>query len=214
MSEPAGNPLVAFTEELVDFARGERRGIRNPFVMVPVEPEIERRVTHRLERWAATPGDDGRLRGWDDRTGSGDTAVSVTSVRLDALMPNTTAFETSTDLGPLDRVETEAVEETLEENLAPELVERLIEDHISTGEVLNDRSSVLVLLNLGSLYPFTRASELLDELDKKNVSTTVGIPFPGSVVGGRLSFFDEHARHYYPAHRISNKVTEGYMKDV
>ncbi len=212
MSTASGNPLVEFTKELVDFARGERRGIRNPFVMVPVEPQIEHRVTKRLETWATTP--DGRLADWEAVTDTGGATVSVTPVRLDALMPQTTAFETSVDLGPLDRVETAAVEDTLERNLASELVDALIADYIDDGTVTNDRSSVLVLLNLGSLYPFTRASELLDELDRKNVSATVGIPFPGSVIGGRLSFFNERARHYYPAHRIGNKVTEGYMTNV
>lgn len=212
MSETTKNPLVAFTDELIDFARGERRGIRNPFVMVPVEPRIEHRVTNRLEAWASAP--EGRLADWEDVTDTSDTAVRITSVRLDALLPQTTAFETSIDLGALERVETAAVEDTLERNLAAELVETLISEHISGGSVTNDRSSVLVLLGLGSLYPFTRASELLDELDRKNVNTTVGIPFPGSVVGGRLSFFNERARHYYPAHRIGNKVTEGYMTDV
>lgn len=212
MSKTAKNPLGEFSKELVDFARGERRGIRNPFVMVPVEPDIEHRVTNRLETWATTP--DGTLADWEGVTDTGGSPVSVTPVRLDALMPQTTAFETSVDLGPLNRVETAAVEDTLERNLATELVDALIADYIDGGVVTNDRSSVLVLLNLGSLYPFTRASELLDELDRKNVSTTVGIPFPGSVIGGRLSFFNERARHYYPAHRIGNKVTEGYMTDV
>lgn len=212
MSQTKKNPLKEFTKELVDFARGERRGIRNPFVMVPVEPKIEHRLTKRLETWATTP--DGNLETWEGVTDTGGADVTVTSVRLDALMPETTAFETSIDLGGLDRVETSAVEDTLERNLASELVEALIEKYIQNGAVENDRSSVLVLLNLGSLYPFTRASELLDELDRKNVNTTVGIPFPGSVVGGRLSFFNEHARHYYPAHRIGQKVTAGYMTDV
>jgi hypothetical protein len=212
MSKPATNPLVQFATELVDFARGERRGIRNPFVMVPVEPEIEHQVTNRLEAWATTP--DGALANWEDATDTDGNAVSVTPVRLDALLPETTAFETTVDLGPLERVETAAVEDTLKRNLASELVDGLIADYIEDGRVTNDRSSVLVLLKLGSLYPFTRASELLDELDRKNVNTTVGIPFPGSVTGGRLSFFDERARHYYPAHRIGNKVTAGYLTDV
>jgi len=212
MSQQNKNPLVKFTTELVDFARGERRGIRNPFVMVPVEPQIEHHLTKRLETWASAP--DGNLESWEDVTDTKGADVTVTSVRLDALMPETTAFETSIDLGPLDRVDTEAVEDTLERNLAGELVDALIENQIKHGTVKNDRSSVLVLLNLGSLYPFTRASELLDELDRKNVNTTVGIPFPGSVVGGRLSFFNEHARHYYPAHRIGEKVNAGYMNDV
>lgn len=212
MSAPGGNPMVEFTTELVDFARGERRGIRNPFVMVPVEPVIEKRVTHRLEQWAGSSG--GRLADWEDVADTDGTPVTVTSVRLDELLPKTKAFQTSTELGPLDRVTTESVEGTLKRNLASEIVDQLIAEYIRDAGILNERVSVLLLLNLGSLYPFTRASELLDELDRKNVHTTVGIPFPGSVIGGRLSFFNESARHYYPAHRIDQQVTEGYMTDV
>lgn len=212
MSAPAGNPIVDFTTELVDFARGERRGIRNPFVMVPVEPAIEKRVTHRLEQWAGSP--DGRLADWEDIEDTDGTPVTVTSVRLDELMPETKAFQTSTELGPLDRVTTDSVAGTLQRNLASEIVDKLIAEYIRDQGILNDRVTVLLLLNLGSLYPFTRASELLDELDRKNLHTTVGIPFPGSVIGGRLSFFNESARHYYPAHRIDQQVTEGYMTDV
>lgn len=213
MSQRQENPLKKFTKELVDFARGERRGIRNPFVMVPVEPPIEHRLTKRLETWATTP-EEGKLDNWENITDTTGGDVTVTTVRLDGLLPETEAFETSIDLGSLERVETAAVEDTLQRNLAGELVDGLIAECIQSGAVENDRSSVLVLLNLGSLYPFTRASELLDELDRKNVNTTVGIPFPGSVVGGRLSFFNEQARHYYPAHRIGNKVKAGYIDDV
>jgi len=213
MSTTDGNPLAKFTTELVDFARGERRGIRNPFVMVPVEPHIEKQVVNRLEDWAA-PGDDGRLEAWHDVTDSQGTSVTVTSVRLDGLLPETKAFETSTDLGPLEAVSSGAVKDTLERNLAAELVETLIEAHLGADGVANTQSSVLVLLGLGGLYPFTRASELLNELDRRNVKTTVGIPFPGSVFGGRLSFFNEDARHYYPAHRIETKIVEGVLTDV
>ncbi|WP_276275251.1 BREX protein BrxB domain-containing protein [Haladaptatus sp. QDMS2] len=207
------NPLIKFTTELVDFARGERRGIRNPFVMVPVDPPIEKRVTEILERW--TVGEEGhRLADWKGVTsGSGD-PITVTGVRLDELLPETTAFQTCRDLGPLPNVSTRSVEETLEGNLATELIDLLINTYIHEGGIENDQSSVLVLLNLGSLYPFTRASELLDELDRRNVTTTVGIPFPGSVIGGRLSFYNEDARHYYPAHRINQQIEEGYLTDV
>jgi hypothetical protein len=111
-------------------------------------------------------------------------------------------------------VNTDSVEGTLSRNLATEIVDEVIQNHIRRPGILNERVSIIVLLNLGSLYPFTRASELLDELDRKNVNTTVGIPFPGSVIGGRLSFFNEKARHYYPAHRVDEQVTEGYMTDV
>lgn len=212
MSQSNENPMIKFSRELVDFARGERRGIRNPFVMVPVQPRIENRVTRRLEQWTNTP--DGRLADWESATDADGTQVTATSIRLDELFPQTTAFQTSAELGPLDHVSTDSVEGTLKRNLGSELIDQLIEEYIRSGQVYNDRTSILVLLNLGSLYPFTRASELLDELDRKSVNTTVGIPFPGSVIGGRLSFFDENARHYYPAHRVGEKATEGYMTDV
>jgi hypothetical protein len=84
MSSHGGNPLVEFTTELVDFARGERRGIRNPFVMVPVEPAIENRVTRRLEHWAMST--DGRLAEWDGTTDNDDRPITVTAVRLDQLL--------------------------------------------------------------------------------------------------------------------------------
>jgi len=213
MSAQQGNPLARFTQELIDFARGERRGIRNPFVMVPVDPPIEKQVVTRLEEWT-TPGDVGILAEWEDVTDGRGTPVTVTSVRLDGLLSETTAFRTSTDLGPLETVSSESVEQTLQRNLASELVSKLIKAYLGDGGVANNQTSVLVLLGLGGLYPFTRASELLDELDRRNVNTTVGIPFPGSVIGGRLSFFNEDARHYYPAHRIDDQIVEGVLTDV
>ncbi|WP_254821927.1 BREX protein BrxB domain-containing protein [Haloglomus halophilum] len=213
MSAPSGNPLARFTQELVDFAGGERRGIRNPFVMVPVDPPIERRVITRLERWAAH-GEPGRLADWEAVTDASGTPITVTSVRLDGLLPDTSVFGTCTDLGPLDSVDTEAVERTLQRNLASELVSELISTELGANGVVNEQTSVLVLLGLGGLYPFTRASELLDALDRRNVNTTVGIPFPGSVIGGRLSFFNEDARHYYPAHRIDEQIVAGVLTDV
>lgn len=213
MSTQKGNPLAQFTEQLIDFARGERRGIRNPFVMVPVDPPIEKQVVTKLEQWA-TPGDGGTLADWEDETDGRGTPITVTSVRLDGLLPETTAFRTCTDLGPLNTVSDEAVERTLQRNLAEELVVEIIDTHLGDEGVANEQTSVLILLGLGGLYPFTRASELLDELDRRNVNATVGIPFPGSVIGGRLSFFNEDARHYYPAHRIDDKVVEGVLTDV
>jgi hypothetical protein len=207
------NPLVDFTTDLIDFARGDRRGIRNPFVMVPVEPAIERRVSTILDAWAAQRGGE-RLAAWDNAVDTDGLPVTVTAVRLDALLPETTAFQTSTDLGPLERVDTESVQGTLQRNLASELIEQVIDETLRANDLANEQRSVLLLLNLGCVYPFSRASELLDELDRRNVKTTVGIPFPGSVIGGRLSFFNEDARHYYPAHRIDQQITEGFLTDV
>lgn len=212
MSIQSGNPLIQFSKQLIEFARGERRGIRNPFVMVPVDPAIEHLVTRRLEQWIDAP--DGRLEDWEDARDRDGRSVTATAVRLDAMFPQTTAFQTCTDLGPIGRVDHEAVQSTLDRNLATELVDLIIDEYLDDAGIMNDRISILLLLNLGSLYPFTRASELLDELDRKNVSTTVGMPFPGSVIGGRLSFFNEEARHYYPAHRVNRQISEGFLTDV
>lgn len=203
------NPLKNFTQELVDFAGGERRGIRNPFVMVPVEPSVEHRVSERLIRWADADQPDA-LTNWQGVEDQAGNELTVECVRLDHLMPETRVFETVLDMGPTDGMSTDAVEQTLETNLAEELIETLLKDHL-TG--VNEQHNVLLLVNLGSLYPFTRATELLDELDRRNVNTTTGIPFPGDIFGGKLSFFNEDARHYYPAHRIETQITGGYLND-
>ncbi|XVH33749.1 BREX protein BrxB domain-containing protein (plasmid) [Haloferacaceae archaeon DSL9] len=203
------NPLKRFTKELVDFASGERRGIRNPFVMVPVEPSVEHRVTERLIRWADSETPD-TLTNWVDVEDQAGNELKVECVRLDHLMPETHVFETTLDLGPLERTTTKAVTETLETSLADELIGKLVDEQLK-GE--NAQQHILLLLNLGSLYPFTRASELLDEMDRRNVNSTIGIPFPGRIRGGKLSFFNEDARHYYPAHRIDEKITEVYLDD-
>ena len=203
------NPLKNFTQELVDFAGGERRGIRNPFVMVPVEPSVEHRVSERLIRWADADQPDA-LTNWQGVEDQAGNELTVECVRLDHLMPETRVFETVLDMGPTDGMSTDAVEQTLETNLAEELIETLLRDHL-TG--VNEQHNVLLLVNLGSLYPFTRATELLDELDRRNVNTTTGIPFPGDIFGGKLSFFNEDARHYYPAHRIETQITGGYLND-
>ena len=203
------NPLKNFTKELVDFARGERRGIRNPFVIVPVEPSVEHRVSEALKRWADADQPDA-LTNWEGVEDQAGNELSVECVRLDHLMPETRVFETVLDLGPTEGMSTDAIEQTLETNLAEELIGALLSDHL-TG--VNEQHNVLLLVNLGSLYPFTRATELLDELDRRNVNTTTGIPFPGDIFGGKLSFFNEDARHYYPAHRIETQITGGYLND-
>lgn len=203
------NPLKNFTRELVDFASGERRGIRNPFVMVPVEPSVEHRVTEQLIKWADSDRPD-TLTDWSGVEDQAGNELTVECVRLDHLMPETRVFETVLDLGPIERTTSDSVAETLQTSMAEELIETLVNDQL---EGQNAQQNILLLGNLGSLYPFTRASELLDELDRRNVKTTIGIPFPGSIIGGKLSFFDEDARHYYPAHRIDTQITGGYLDD-
>lgn len=183
------SPLDAFAERLARFAGGQR-GIRNPFVIMPVAPECEQAVTRWLRDWAANP-----------TALPSDATVQV--VRLPHVLAETNVFQLLIDLGA--RIDPDTVEETMQGTLAEEMVDVIIDRLEAPGR----QSHVVVLLGLGSLYPFARSSELLDELDRRNVKSTVGIPFPGNVVGGKLSFFGEESRAYYPAHRIDERVERG-----
>ncbi|ACV12079.1 conserved hypothetical protein [Halorhabdus utahensis DSM 12940] len=188
-------PLHDFTERLARFADG-RRGIRNPFVIVPVQPKYERRVADRLVEWA----DDAH----DTEGFPADGTVQV--LRLDELLVETDVFDLAVDLG--EEADPATIEDTMQDRLAEELVEVMVEE-ISAPD---QQRHVVILTHLGSLYPFTRASELLDELDRRNVQSTIGIPFPGDIVGGKLSFFGEESRNYYPAHQIDGRIEEVHLQ--
>lgn len=192
------SPYLAFKEKLCTFAAGQA-GIRNPFVIAAVDPSVEHLVADRLSAWS---------RGADEAPVIED-GVSVQPIWLDELLPKTKVYNLSVALGG----ETTAgrIEETMQDRLAEELVEEMIANEID-DEQLQTQHHVVLLLNLGSLYPFTRASELLDELDRRNVRSTIGIPFPGDVVGGKLSFFGGDSRHYYPAHQIDGQIREVHLQ--
>jgi len=191
-------PLADFQERLIAFATGQKRGIRNPFVMVPVDPPAEQTTASRLQKWA-----------------DGETPVPVEPVYLDRVMPRTDVFQTVLGLpstfyqnGNGDD-QTDLEEDTLRDNLATEMVDEIISAHEAACE---RTEQVLLLLHLGALYPFARSSELLDEMDRRRVRATVGIPFPGEIIGGKLSFFGERAQHYYPAHRIDDRITMDHLQ--
>jgi hypothetical protein len=200
MSQGSSSPYREFKEKLSTFAQGQH-GIRNPFVIAAVEPAVEHRVADRLETWS-----DGRMESPEIPD-----AVTVQPIWLDEILPQTDVYKLLVDLGdPLadldgDTSPGERIEGTMQDQLAEELVQQMVEHELSE-EQLETQSHVVLLLNLGSLYPFTRASELLDELDRRNVKSTIGIPFPGDVVGGKLSFFGGESRHYYPAHQIDGQI--------
>jgi hypothetical protein len=185
----SNRPLHEFKERLARFAEG-RRGIRNPFVIVPVQPKYERRVADRLVEWADNPHE---TEGFPE-----DGTLQV--LRLDELFVETDVFDLAVDLG--DRSQPATIEDTMQDRLAEELVGVMVEEIAAPDQ----QRHVVVLTHLGSLYPFTRASELLDELDRRNVQSTIGIPFPGDIVGGKLSFFGEESRNYYPAHQIEGRI--------
>ncbi|WP_138006593.1 BREX protein BrxB domain-containing protein [Halalkalirubrum salinum] len=193
-----GSPYRRFKEKLCTFAQGQA-GIRNPFVIVAVDPAVEHRSAERLYAWA---------RGADELPVIDD-GISVQPIWLDELLPQTTVYNLCVALG--GETSPTRIEGTMQDRLAEELVEAMVTTEIAAAN-LERQSHVVLLLNLGSLYPFTRASELLDELDRRNVRSTIGIPFPGDVVGGKLSFFGGDSRHYYPAHQIDGKIREVHLQ--
>ena len=198
MSPDTGSPYHDFKTKLCTFAKGQR-GIRNPFVIAAVDPAVEHRTAKRLAEWANGA----------EESPSIPEDVTVQPIWLDELLPRTDVYKLVVDLG--DRATTERIEETMQDSLADELVTEIVEHQIA-DEDLKSQRHVVLLLHLGSLYPFTRASELLDELDRRNVKSTVGIPFPGDVVGGKLSFFGGDSRHYYPAHQIDGRIQEVHLQ--
>jgi hypothetical protein len=192
------SPYRGFKEKLCTFADGQA-GIRNPFVIVAVEPAIEHRAADRLSSWAAGADEPPII----------DEGVAIQPIRLDELLPRTKVYNLCVALGA--ETGPERIEGTMQDRLAEELVQEMIENEIDEGH-LKRQSHVVLLLNIGSLYPFTRASELFDELDRRNVRSTIGIPYPGDDVGGKLSFFDGDSRHYYPAHQIPGPITERHLQ--
>lgn len=188
-------PLGEFVERLADFADG-RQGIRNPFVIVPVEPTYERRAVEWLSEWARDPHE---TEGFPEEG-------TVQLLRLDRLLVETDVFDLAVDLG--EQADPATITDTMQDRLAEELVEIMIEEIDSPDQ----QRHVVVLTHLGTLYPFTRASELLDELDRRNVRSTIGIPFPGNISGGKLSLFGEKSRNYYPAHQIDGRIEEVHLQ--
>lgn len=192
------SPYLAFKEKLCTFADGQA-GIRNPFVIVAVDPPLEHRTTERLHKWAVNSTEPPAL----------DQGVTIQPIWLDQLLSETKVYNLSVTLG--GETSSERIEETMQTRLAEELVEEMVTHEID-DEKLETQQHIVLLLNLGSLYPFTRASELLDELDRRNVKSTIGIPFPGDVVAGNLNFFGGDSRRYYPAHQIDGTILEEHLQ--
>jgi hypothetical protein len=144
------SPYRAFKEKLCTFADGQA-GIRNPFVIAAVDPAIEHRTAERVSSWA---------RGANEAPSIAE-GVTVQPIRLDELLPKTRVYNLSVALG--GETTPERIEGTMQDRLAEELVQEMISNEIDDDK-LETQSHIVLLLSLGSLYPFTRASELLDEL--------------------------------------------------
>jgi hypothetical protein len=198
MSGSSTSPYRAFKEKICTFAQGQH-GIRNPFVIAAVDPAVEHRAADRLAAWATDGNESPQI----------PTDVTVQPIWLDEVLPQTDVYKLLVDLG--GETTPSRIEATMQDRLGEELVQEMIENKIEAAHLETQRHVVL-LLHLGSLYPFSRASELLDELDRRNVKSTIGIPFPGDVVGGKLSFFGGDSRHYYPAHQIDGQIREVHLQ--
>ena len=135
--------------------------------------------------------------------------MTVQPIWLDELLPTTKVYNLSIALG--GETSPEDIEGTMQDRLTEELVQEMVEHEIDDDR-LETQQHVVLLLHLGSLYPFTRASELLDEIDRRNVRSTIGIPFPGDIVGGKLNFFGGDSRRYYPAHQIDGQIREVHLQ--
>ncbi|GAA0459624.1 DUF1788 domain-containing protein (plasmid) [Halococcus dombrowskii] len=192
------SPYRAFKEKLCTFADGQA-GIRNPFVIAAVDPPVEHRVAERLSTWATGT----------DEIPLIDDDVTIQPVWLDELLPKTKVYDLSVALG--SETNPEVIEGTMQDRLTGELVQEMVENEIADDR-LETQQHVVLLLHLGSLYPFTRASELLDEIARRNVRSTIGIPFPGDIVGGKLNFFGGDSRRYYPAHQIDGQIREVHLQ--
>ncbi|MBD3157174.1 MAG: DUF1788 domain-containing protein [Candidatus Lokiarchaeota archaeon] len=181
------SPIDEFTGLLTDFAKGKRRGIRNPHVIIPVAPPYEQRAAEYLSNWAKNVSETTE-------------SIGVQSIWLDEILPRTDVFNVIMKFkGIVENAD--SIRKTMHDNLASDLA-KFITNTIEE----NSRKQILLLLKLGSLYPFAHASDILDELDRQNVKCTIGILFPGEIIAGKLSFFGKGTRHYYPAHRIDMQI--------
>lgn len=183
------DPLKDFKERIHDFALKKKKGIRNPFVIVTVEPSLEHKAARKLEKWANTAEND----------------ITINCIWMDTLLPKAEVFQIVNEI-PIELTSSTEIEQTLKDNLTEDIV-NLIEKQYS----LESRSNVLLLLNVGSLFPFAKASSILDELARRRAKNTVGVLFPGEPMAGRLSLYGERPKHYYPAHTIDKKIEEGVL---
>ena len=113
MSQSTSSPYHGFKQKLQDFAKGQQ-GIRNPFVIAAVDPQIEHRVASRLESWASD-------RNVNSEIPSG---MDIKPVRLDELLPQPAVYKLLVHLGCAmtvldgDRTATERVKRTMQGLLA------------------------------------------------------------------------------------------------
>ena len=185
-------PLDDFKHRLKQFARSEKRGIRNPFVIVTTSPDLEHKVGEEIRGWS--------------KNGS---SLNIRDIEIDKIYPETESFNISKQLA--GQTSKEDVKKTLEDNLKEQLVEE-IRDNVG-DEFVENKENIIVLRNLGSVHPFARASGILDEMDRKNFKCAIGVIYPGEVIAGKLSMYGGKSRHYYPAHIIKEQIKEDEINE-
>lgn len=183
------SPIHDFKNKLGAFATGKRRGIRNPFVILPVKPSIEFKVFSEMKNW--NPPKDCTYFTYDLQK----LFVDTRSIKI------TNAYLSNRNTGDVIPQE---IEKNVGYNLPIEIAEQ-IKKHLPD---VNSRTQILLLGNLGALYPFTSASEILDQIERVGIKSTVGIIFPGptTLSGSAVSFFGQKHTHYYPAHIIPEQL--------
>ena len=185
-------PLESFKHRIEQFARSEKRGIRNPFVIVTTSPKLEHKVGEKANEWSKS-----------------EDSLEIKDVRIDKLFPKTESFKISSQLA--EAISSEDIRQTLEDNLKEQLVKEIKKD--VGDEFVKNKENVITLTNLGSVNPFARASGILDEMDRKNFKCAIGVIYPGEVIAGKLSMYGGKSRHYYPAHIIREQITEDEINE-
>lgn len=181
------NPLKSFKHKIGQFARSEKRGIRNPFVIVTTPPELEHKAGEKVEEWSKN-----------------EDSLNIKEIKVDKLLPKTESFKIASQLA--DKTSSEGVKKTLEDNVKEQLVEEIKED--VGEEFIKNKENVLILRNVGSVHPFAKVSGILDEMDRRNIKCAIGIIYPGEIIAGKLSMYGGKSKHYYPAHIIKKQIKE------
>ncbi len=78
---------------------------------------------------------------------------------------------------------------------------RLLNEVLEQVESADDRSGVVFLTGVASMYPFARVSNLLTDLENK-ITIPMVVFYPGSEVDGKLSFLNREPHIGYRARRI------------
>lgn len=170
-----------FEELLIKNAESIATHTGIPFVLLIYQPQDE----HLCQQYKA-----GLFQKLDDRD------IKYTDVGL-----NKKIFDWLEEEGILEQsfqLEASGKEE-LTKQLSSIIKEKLI-DYII--KICNEDSQQIIFLSrAGSLYPFTRVSNILSELENK-IKNIMVVFYPGSQEGKNLRFLNVNEGHYYRAMKL------------